>query len=212
MLPLSLVVRSDPVLMPIATFWLPVTTLTSEPPPSAKLLLPVVTPFPELTPINMLPAPVVTACPEFVPIAMSEVPVVRCCSGAKPPSAILLLEPVVALDRAKVPIARPDWPVSAPCENGTPLIDVGVIAPSVKVIAGVVVDVATVPETPFAVVTETLVTVPEPPDMVLQPKPVPDVHVSALDAPEQEGTANPEGVVAVKAPRTVLAEIEARLA
>ena len=50
------------------------------------------------------------------------------------------------------------------------------------------------------------------PLIVLHPKPVPDVHVRALDAPEQEGTANPEGVVAVKAPRTVLAEIEARLA
>lgn len=37
---------------------------------------------------------------------------------------------------------------------------VGVIAPSVKLIAGVVVAVATVPLTPFAVVTETLVTVP----------------------------------------------------
>ena len=37
---------------------------------------------------------------------------------------------------------------------------VGVIAPSVKEIAGVVVAVATVPLTPFAVVTETLVTVP----------------------------------------------------
>jgi hypothetical protein len=36
----------------------------------------------------------------------------------------------------------------------------GVIAPSTKVIAGVVVDVATVPLMPFAVVTETEVTVP----------------------------------------------------
>lgn len=39
---------------------------------------------------------------------------------------------------------------------------VGVIFPSVRVIAGVVVAVATLPETPFAVVTETEVTVPEP--------------------------------------------------
>jgi hypothetical protein len=38
--------------------------------------------------------------------------------------------------------------------------DVGVMAPRVKVIAGVVVGVATVPETPFAVVTDTLSTVP----------------------------------------------------
>src|SRR6185312_3588489 len=44
----------------------------------------------------------------------------------------------------------------------TPLVEVGVIAPRVKVIAGVVVAVATVPETPFAVTTETAVTVPVP--------------------------------------------------
>ena len=46
-------------------------------------------------------------------------------------------------------------------ESVTPFTEVGVIAPSVKEMAGVVVDVATVPETPFAVVTETEVTVPE---------------------------------------------------
>jgi len=38
---------------------------------------------------------------------------------------------------------------------------VGLIAPKVRVIAGVVVAVATDPETPLAVVTETLVTVPD---------------------------------------------------
>lgn len=43
---------------------------------------------------------------------------------------------------------------------------VGVIAPSVRVIAGVVVGVATDPDTPFAVVTEKLVTVPVPADGV----------------------------------------------
>ena len=43
-----------------------------------------------------------------------------------------------------------------------PLTVVGVIAPRVKVIAGVVVAVATDPETPLAVVTETLVTLPAP--------------------------------------------------
>ena len=41
-------------------------------------------------------------------------------------------------------------------------IDVGVMAPRVRVIAGVVVGVATVPLTPLAVVTETDVTVPSP--------------------------------------------------
>jgi hypothetical protein len=40
--------------------------------------------------------------------------------------------------------------------------EVGVIAPNAMVIAGVVVAVATVPLTPFAVVTDTLLTVPAP--------------------------------------------------
>ena len=43
-----------------------------------------------------------------------------------------------------------------------PLTEVGVIAPNVSVIAGVVVAVATEPDTPFAVTTETEVTVPVP--------------------------------------------------
>ena len=51
--------------------------------------------------------------------------------------------------------------------NVRPLTDVGVIAPRVNVRAGVVVGVATVAETPFAVVTETLFTVP-----VLPPPPL----------------------------------------
>ncbi len=38
--------------------------------------------------------------------------------------------------------------------------ELGVIAPSVKDMAGVVVELATVPETPLADVTDTLVTVP----------------------------------------------------
>ena len=51
--------------------------------------------------------------------------------------------------------------VEAP-ETTTELTEVGTIAPSVRLIAGVVVEVATVPDTPFAVVTDTLVTVPVP--------------------------------------------------
>ena len=43
----------------------------------------------------------------------------------------------------------------------TPLVEVGVIAPKLKVIAGVVVAVATVPLIPFAVTIDALVTVPE---------------------------------------------------
>ena len=40
--------------------------------------------------------------------------------------------------------------------------DVGVMAPRVSVIAGVVVELATLPLTPFAVTTDTEVTVPPP--------------------------------------------------
>jgi hypothetical protein len=47
-------------------------------------------------------------------------------------------------------------------ETTTEFTEVGTIAPSVRLIAGVVVEVATVPDTPFAVVTDTLVTVPVP--------------------------------------------------
>jgi hypothetical protein len=48
-------------------------------------------------------------------------------------------------------------------DKTTPLTLVGVIAPNVIVMAGVVVAFATLPDTPFAVVTDTLVTVPLPP-------------------------------------------------
>lgn len=59
-------------------------------------------------------------------------------------------KPVVAVRVVKEPGPCVVWPVL-----------VGLIAPKVKVIAGVVVAVATDPETPLAVVTETLVTVPD---------------------------------------------------
>ena len=58
--------------------------------------------------------------------------------------------------------------------------DVGVIAPSVKVIAGVVVGVATVPETPLAVVTEALLTDPVPVPQVGQEMAVPDTTIGAV--------------------------------
>ncbi len=95
-----------------------------------------------------------------------------------------------------VPVVPDTAPVEATLE--------GVIAPSVNVMAGVVVAVATVPDTPLAVTTETVVTVP-PPAIVLQPKPVPVVHVNAEVAALHEGTAKPLGVVVVSAPRTVFA-------
>ena len=53
--------------------------------------------------------------------------------------------------------------VDAP-ESTTLLMEVGVIAPSVRLIAGVVVALATEPETPALFTTDTEVTVPLPPD------------------------------------------------
>jgi hypothetical protein len=56
---------------------------------------------------------------------------------------------------ASVGVAEPDSTIE--------FTDVGVIAPRVRVIAGVVVGFATVPDTPLAVTTETEATVPVPP-------------------------------------------------
>ena len=54
---------------------------------------------------------------------------------------------------------------------------VGLIAPSVSVIAGVVVALATLPDTPFAVVTDTVVTVPDPPPAAVQLSTLPDASI-----------------------------------
>jgi hypothetical protein len=54
------------------------------------------------------------------------------------------------------------------------------MAPRVKVIAGVVVGVATVPETPFAVATEALVTDPVPVPQVGQETAVPDTTMGEV--------------------------------
>lgn len=51
-------------------------------------------------------------------------------------------------------------------DRTTEFTEVGVIAPRVKLMAGVVVALATVPDTPLAVVTETDVTVPVPPEAI----------------------------------------------
>jgi len=53
--------------------------------------------------------------------------------------------------------------IALPLAAGLIATDVGVMAPSDRVMAGVVVAVATEPETPLAVTTETVVTVPEEP-------------------------------------------------
>ncbi len=58
------------------------------------------------------------------------------------------------------PFVRVKVPVVEVIVN--PFTEVGVIAPAIIVIVGVVVALATVPEKPFAVATDTVVTVPEP--------------------------------------------------
>lgn len=68
---------------------------------------------------------------------------------------LLVTAKVLALVSVKVPVV---------VLTVKPFTLVGVIAPSVKVMAGVVVAVATEPDTPLAVVTDTDVTVPELPD------------------------------------------------
>ena len=78
---------------------------------------------------------------------------------------------------ASVGVALPD--------TTTEFTEVGVIAPSVKLMAGVVVGFATVPLTPFAEVTETVVTVPPLPvaDNVPPAKEIPDPTVTLLNPP-----------------------------
>ena len=68
--------------------------------------------------------------------------------------------PVIPTMEVWSPVFVPDKfdPVTVP----TDATEEGVIAPRVKVIAGAVVGLATDPETPLAVVTDTLVTVPSP--------------------------------------------------
>jgi hypothetical protein len=93
---------------------------------------------------------------------------------ASPVCVAFETSPLYKLFTALSPVFDPDIldvPLTANVGVADPLIttlftDVGVIAPRVIVIAGVVVFVATVPLTPFAVVTETDVTVPPPPPVV----------------------------------------------
>jgi hypothetical protein len=73
----------------------------------------------------------------------------------------MVLSPVLAPDTVVVPVTARVG-VEVP-EITTEFTLEGVIAPRVREIAGVVVEVATEPETPFAVVTDTSVTVPVPP-------------------------------------------------
>lgn len=75
-------------------------------------------------------------------------------------SAVAMPVPGVMNDSAPSAPPAPELVIAEPAPIVT---DEGVIAPSVKVMAGVVVALATEPETPLAVTTETVVTVPAPP-------------------------------------------------
>jgi hypothetical protein len=81
------------------------------------------------------------------------------------PARVRVLDTVRVLEVVPPAIVNP----VAAAVNVSPLTDVGVIAPSVRVIAGVLVAVATVPLTPLAVVTDTEVTDPPPPGVVQVP-------------------------------------------
>jgi hypothetical protein len=78
-----------------------------------------------------------------------------------PPVRVMVWSPVFAPEIELVPVTA-----SVGVELPDKVIEftvVGTIAPRVRVMAGVVVGLATLPETPLAVATDTEVTVPEPP-------------------------------------------------
>ena len=91
-----------------------------------------------------------------------------------------------------VPPARVNPTVCGASVN--PFTDIGVIFPSVSVIAGVVVGLETVPETPFAFTTETELTVPDP---LLAESTPPD-----NESPEPSVSASTFPVPAVERPRS----------
>jgi len=75
---------------------------------------------------------------------------------ASVPASVRVFDTVSVLEVVPPAIVNP----VAAAVNVSPFTVLGVIAPSVRVIAGVVPAVATDPEIPFAVVTDTVVTVP----------------------------------------------------
>src|SRR6185503_3158278 len=86
------------------------------------------------------------------------------------------------LVNAAAAVAAPEPPL-ATAIGVVGTTEFGVISPRVRLIAGVVVAVATVPDTPLAVVTETLVTVPVPADgspVRTSSTPVPEGTVAAF--------------------------------
>lgn len=103
-----------------------------------------------------------------VPAMALSVPVVGSVTFVAP---VLVSVIEFVADVARV-LPAPSVRVPVPVVIVLPFTDDGVIAPNVKVIAGVVVAVATVPETPFPVVTDTDETVPvgaAPPSLISFP-------------------------------------------
>ena len=118
----------------------------------------------EVSTTNLVPVPVCeaidVALPEEVmtPVRLASVVTVAALPVMFVWSPVLTPEMVEVPVTARVGVLEP--------ERVMPLTEVGVIAPKVRVIAGVIVEVATEPETPLAVVTDTDVTVPVPPEFI----------------------------------------------
>ena len=133
--------------------------------------------------------PLLTPVPPYVPVARDK----NASDPRVPPAPIFSVELSVPA-RVNVLLTVNVLDVVPPAAekpvafavNVMPLTVVGVIAPSVRLIAGVVVAVATVPETPFAVVTDTLVTVPV---VTVAHVPSPRRYVDADGVPVTAATA-----------------------
>ena len=123
-------------------------------------LSPVFVPDTDTAPAPIVRTEVLAAFPVKVTVpvfTVSAVDIVALVTVAAFPE-IFVWSPVLAPDTVVVPVTA-SVGVAEP-ERVTPFTVLGVIAPRDKVMAGVVVEVATVPDIPFAVVTDTDVTVP----------------------------------------------------
>lgn len=142
----------------------------------------------ENAPVLGVVLPIVPGAAHVSPVSVEEliVPVlVKLILAPAPTSmvAVVFVPEVIELN-ALDPPAHPLFVINPPvvvhstavdAPNPVSATELGVIAPSVKVIAGVVVGLLTDPETPFAVTTDTVVTVPLPPP---PPAPVQGVHAA----------------------------------
>lgn len=172
------------------------------------------------TPVCTEVVPIATVPNEPIPEVVSDVPVAAPILPEKPTSpddALRVLASAVA-----TPVPQPVVPAMG---RPVPLLSVtadGVPKLGVVITQLVVIHTLTVPLTAYSPATpalsnRTLVVVPPvivveptaivaaPAVMVLQPHPVPVVHIRALDAPEHDGIDRAVGAPSVMAPSVVLA-------